>query len=262
MFTLGVVPYLNALPLYRTLETSGQARFLRAVPAQLSPRLAADECDAALIPIVDHFRGVGSEVISDACIGSNGPVRSVLLFTTVPVQQISSVAIDTSSHTSVALLRIILSDGYGVQPPFIDHAPDLPAMLSGHDAALLIGDKALEAVEMAQSKNLNILDLGHEWTHTVTQKPFVYAAWVTRHDLAPAAQEDLAALLNTARDEGVSNLETIVRHNPIQTRLSPTQILDYLTRAIEFDLTPAHRTGMAEFQRRCEKHNLLNDFVS
>src|SRR5437867_4161564 len=146
-FTLGVVPYLNALPLYRTAETGGAAKIVRAVPSRLAAFLDSGECDAALLPIVDHLRGAGTGLVSNACIGNkfagSGAMRSVLLFTRAPLSQISqiqSVAVDTNSHTSVALLRIILADAYKALPPFVEHAPDLNAMPRAHDAALLIGD--------------------------------------------------------------------------------------------------------------------------
>jgi chorismate dehydratase len=119
MIRLGVVPYLNALPLYHTLLASTQVQVVRAVPSQLAPQLARGECDVALIPIVEHFRGVGETVISDACIGSSQAVRSVLLFHRVPLQEITSVAVDTSSRTSVALLRIVLRRRLSVAPTFV-----------------------------------------------------------------------------------------------------------------------------------------------
>lgn len=261
MYTLGVVDYLNALPLYRTLETAGTARFIRAVPSLLTPRLAAGECDAALIPIVDHLRGVGTQVISDACIGSSGAVRSVLMFHRVPVEQIQSVAVDTSSHSSVALLRVILADGYGIHPPFVEQQPDLRAMLESHEAALLIGDKALEATQAVDGE-IHILDLATAWLEKVAHKPFVFAAWVARDGLSPEACEELGALLSAARDEGLQNLPEVVRQNPVKTRLTPPQIEDYLRHAIEFHMTDAHRAGLEEFRQRCQAHHLLESAQS
>jgi len=257
MFTLGVVPYLNALPLYRTLETNGAARFIRAVPARLTEHLTAGECDVALIPIVDYFRGAGPQVVSDACIGSSGAVRSVLMFSNVPVQEIKSVAADTSSHTSVALMRVVLADGYHVHPPFVEHEPDLHAMLATHDAALLIGDKALEATIEAKKEGINIFDLGAAWSLAIAKKPFVYAAWVARAGLDAVAIEELAMLLAAARDEGVLRLSEILRNNPVKTTLPRQQIDDYLRHAIEYRLTPLHRDGMEEFRRRCVRHGLI-----
>ena len=255
MFTIGTVPFLNALPLYRTLEKSGAATIIREVPSRLSGRLAAGECDVALIPVVDHFRGIGERLLSDACIGSTGSVRSVLLFARTPILDIASIAIDTSSHTSVALLRIVLGDGYGVRPNFVEHAPDLTAMLENHDAALLIGDKALEATPLARQRGHEIFDLGSAWT-AITKRSFVYAAWFGRAGLAEDQADELAALLTEARNAGTPIIPDLARDVPFPTRLTSEEITDYLTHAIEFHLTPGHRQGMEEFERRCRRLEL------
>lgn len=257
MFTLGIVPYLNALPLYRTLEISGAAQFIRAVPAQLTSHLTAGECDVALIPIVDYFRGAGPQIVSDACIASSGAVRSVLMFSNVPVHEIRSVAADTSSHTSVTLLRVILADGYRVHPPFVEHEPDLRTMLTAHDAALLIGDKALEAAVLAKREGISVFDLGAAWSLAIAKKPFVYAAWVARSGLDTAAVAELSELLTAARDEGVLRLTAILRDNPVKTTLPREQVEDYLSHAIEYRLMPQHHAGMEEFRRRCQRHGLI-----
>ncbi len=251
MLTLGSVPYLNALPLYRTLESSGAAQIIRIVPAKLGAHLRSGECIAALLPIVDHFRDPQSFLVSDACIGSDGAVRSVLLFSKVAPRAIRSIAADTSSHTSVALLRVLLADVFDANPPFVDHAPEFEAMLAAHDAALLIGDKALEAAQNVPP-NVTIYDLGAEWKK-LTGLPFVFAAWIAR-EIVP---ENLGAILSAARDEGEANLPQIVAENPIPTRLSPSQIEDYLRHAVTFHLDAAHRAGLAEFRARCGKHELI-----
>ena len=251
MLTLGSVPYLNALPLYRTLESGGAARIIRVVPAKLGAHLRSGECVAALLPIVDHFRDPQSFLVSDSCIGSDGAVRSVLLFSKVKLQEIQSVAADTSSHTSVALLRVLLADAFGAKPPFADHAPQFEAMLAAHDAALIIGDRALEAAQRVPP-GVQVLDLGAEWKK-LTGLPFVFAAWIARE----AVPHDLAAILSAARDEGEANLPQIVAENPIPTRLSLAQIEDYLCHAVTFHLDEAHRAGLNEFRARCAKHELI-----
>lgn len=263
-FTLGVVSYLNALPLYRTLETRAEVEVIRAVPSQLSGVLARGECDAALIPIVDFLRGTGEEIISDACIGTklegDGAVRSVLLFHRAPLENLKSVAVDTSSHSSVALLKIILADAHGVLPPFVEHAPNLAQMLQHHEAALLIGDAALEAkaaVEVSIDNPRNhILDLGAAWKN-LTGLPFVFAAWVCRRGLDENSRRELAGVLSAARDEGLQDLEAIVSQNPIETEIPRAQILDYLSEAIEFCLSQSHHDAIEAFKIRCEKYQLI-----
>jgi chorismate dehydratase len=254
MIRLGAVPYLNALPLYHTLLTSTDIQVMCAVPSQLAPQLARGECDVALIPVVEHFRGVGETVISDACIGSSQAVRSVLLFHRVPLQEITSVAVDTSSRTSVALLRIVLQDGYDTVPAFVEHAPDFASMLQSQHAALLIGDNALKATPQAQQTGVAILDLGLAWRQ-ITGLPFVYAAWVARRGLESKAQTELATLLNRARDEGMHHIAEIARG--AESEVPTATIESYLREAIEYSLTPQHRAGMEEFKRRCLAKGLV-----
>jgi len=264
MYKLGVVSYLNALPLYRPLETREEVEIIRAVPAQLSGILARGECDAALIPIVDFLRGTGEHIISDACIGTktlgDGSVRSVLLFHRAPLESIQSVAVDTSSHSSVALTRIILADAYKVLPPFVEAAPNLAQMLRQHEAALLIGDAALEAkaaVEVSLDNPRNhILDLGAAWKD-LTGLPFVFAAWVARRGLGENARSALEGVLGAARDEGLCDLPRIIAEKPIVTGLSDSVIESYLSEAIEFHFSDLHRKGVEEFRTRCEKYGLI-----
>jgi chorismate dehydratase len=264
MFTLGVVSYLNALPLYRTLETSGQVRVRPKVPSQLAAMLHAKECDAAIMPVVDFLRGFGSQMVSDACIGTkvegDGAVESVLLFYRVPLEEITSVAVDTGSHSSVALTRILLADAYGVLPPFHEHAPNLARMLQQHEAALLIGDAALEAKNAVEASldfpQHHILDLGVAWKK-LTGLPFVFAAWIARRDLSEGDTRALAGVLQAARDEGVSQIPKIVAENVIPTTLPARQIETYLRDSIEFHVSDLHRQALEEFRVRCEKHGLL-----
>lgn len=255
MFTLGVVSYLNALPLYRTLETSEKVKLIRVVPSQLAALLEAGEIDVAMMPVIDHLRGVGDGIVGNACIGATGAVRSVRMHANVPPQQISSVAADTSSHTSVALLRVLLNDLYGINPPFVDHAPQLEEMLRQCDAALIIGDTALEIAE-SSLKSTFMLDLASGWQE-LTGLSFVFAAWIARCGLSAAQKDELAQLLNAARDEGEAQLEKIVAENPIPTVMTKTQIEDYLRHSIEFTITPAHQKGLEEFQRRAALHQLI-----
>jgi chorismate dehydratase len=258
MITLGVVSYLNALPLYRTLEASGQVKVLRAVPALLAQMLENRECDAAIMPVVDYFRGTGSQIISDACIGTKpekgGIVQSVLLFHKTPLHEVQTVAADTSSHSSVALTRVLLGDVHGITPPFYDHAPNLPAMLEAHDAAVIIGDAALEAAR--DHADVPVVDLGAAWM-AHTGLPFVFAAWIARDDLEQDAARELGALLNAARDEGEADIAGIVANKPFPSSLSDAQIEDYLQNAVEFHISPDHRAAIERFRARCTHYNLL-----
>jgi len=255
MYTLGVVSYLNTLPLYRTLETSEKVKIIRVVPSGLAALLEKGECDVAMMPIIDHLRGVGDGIVGNGCIGATGAVRSVRMHANMPPEQIKTVAADTSSHTSVALLHVLLQDLYGINPQFVDHAPDLQQMLARCDGALIIGDTALEIAE-SPLKSTFMLDLAEAWQQ-LTDLSFVFAAWIARRGLSDAQKAELAEVLNAARDEGVANLEQIVRENPIPTAMNQAQIYEYLSHSIEFTMTPSHREGIEAFRRRAGAHQLL-----
>jgi len=255
MFTLGVVSYLNALPLYRTLEASGKVDVIPVLPSKLAELLDAGKVDAAMMPIIDHLRGVGDGIVGNACIGATGAVRSVRMHANVAPERITAVAADTSSHTSVALLHILLKDLYNIEPRFVDHKPNLDRMLQSCDAALIIGDTALEIAE-SPVKSTFMLDLAEGWQQ-LTGLSFVFAAWIARRGLSSSQKSELSELLNSARDDGLANLKKIVEENIIPTAMSKAQIEEYLRHSIEFTITPAHQAGIEEFARRATSHQLV-----
>ena len=256
---LGVVPYLKARPLYRVLDARDNIEIVAAVPSQLSRVLEVGEVDVALLPIVEHLRGGGDQIISTSCIGCTREVRSVLLFSRVPFNQVQSVALDTSSRTSVALTKVILADSFGLSPTFHNAKPDLETMLESCDAALVIGDPALVAAQnfapKIESGALRVLDLGAAW-FDLTQLPFVFAAWVSRKNLQNTDQ--IARLLDDARENGTAHFAQIARDAAPNSNLSQDVIESYYRHNIEYSMTAAHRQGLEEFRRRCAAHHLLN----
>ena len=142
---LGSVNYLNCRPLVHGLGGDDDPLFTLRFdpPAVCASLLDAGEIDLGLIPTIAYNDRPGDRVVPGVSIASEGPVASVALFTRVPVREIRTVALDTSSRTSVALTRILCIRRFEIAPAFEPHAPDLASMLAGHDAALLIGDPAL-----------------------------------------------------------------------------------------------------------------------
>ena len=259
MLKLGVVPYLNALPLYRVLDVRADIQIIAAVPSKLSQILERGEVDVALLPVVEHFRGVGETIISNSCIGCTREVQSVLLFSNVPFGEIKTVALDTSSRTSVALTNVILADSFGLAPQFYNATPQPETMLRSCDAALLIGDPALLAAQNVASQvengTLRVLDLGRAW-FDLTQLPFVFAAWVARKNLQNT--DEIARLLDNARENGTARIAQIARDAAQNSPFSSEVIESYYRHNIEYSTTEAHRQGMEEFRRRCEFHGLLD----
>jgi chorismate dehydratase len=244
-FRLGVVPYLNPLPLYFTLRERSDIEIFADFPANLGARLMRGECDAALMPVADHLRGIGDGLLGDGIVGATQEVRSVMLFSKVPIKEITSVALDTSSHSSVALIQVLLRDFYDLCPTVTLQPPILGQMLDQADAAVLIGDPALKAFQSPGS--LHVYDMAGLW-HRFTGLSFVFAAWTARPGLE--RREELVEVLNHARDEGETRVAEIVAANPIGTSLPDPIVHDYLENVIQYRLTPAHRAGMEQFGQR------------
>lgn len=244
-FRLGVVPYLNPLPLYFTLRDRSDIEIFADFPANLGRRLMNGECDAALMPVADHLRGIGDGLIGDGIVGATREVRSVMLYSKIPIEEVQSVALDTSSHSSVALIQVILRDFYGLRPQLTLQPPILGQMLDHADAAVLIGDPALKAFQ--NPGDLHVYDMAELW-HRFTGLSFVFAAWTARPNLENRIE--LEQLLNHGRDEGETRIDEIVAVNPIATTLPDGVVHDYLSNVIQYHLSPAHRAGMEEFGRR------------
>ena len=193
---VGAVSYLNARPLVRGLERWPERFDLRFdLPSRCASLLHSGTIDLGLIPSIEYLRG-DYRVVPGIGVVSDGAVGSVAMFTRVPVADIRSVALDTSSRTSVALIKVLCARHFRIAPAFVSAGPDLAAMIAGADAALLIGEPALLAAY--EPLGLTKVDLGAAWK-AMTGMPFVYAFWAGTPDvLAPAD----VRVLQAARDQG------------------------------------------------------------
>jgi chorismate dehydratase len=197
MIRLGAVSYLNTRPLVHGLEQQADRFSLRFdVPAKCAELLHANEVDLGLIPSIE-YPGHDYRIVPGVSIASDGPVASVAIFSKVPTSDIRSIALDTSSRTSVALLRVLCARWFAIAPRLVSMPPDLPRMLDLCDAALVIGDNALFTDD--EALGLEKVDLGEEWIG-LTGFPFVYAFWAGRPGVVAPA--DIAAL-QQARDAGI-----------------------------------------------------------
>ena len=200
---ISAISYLNTAPLMWDFEhgDAGAAFDISyTVPSQCAADLAAGAADIGIIPAAAYASIPGLVILPGVAIASRRPVRSILLVSQVPLDQIRSVALDTSSLTSVALTKVLFAKWWGPGRRFTPMAPDLEKMMAEHDAGLLIGDPALK---VDRSRYLT-LDLAEEWIR-FTGKPFVFAFWAIRQAAlrdVPATL-DLAATFQDSRDHGL-----------------------------------------------------------
>jgi chorismate dehydratase len=250
---LGIVPYLNVLPLLETLADSfPESGWTRAIPSRLREMLLRGEIDVATLPIFEAFRLPGATVLEGAAIGSDGPVRSVQIFSEVPLAEVRTLALDASSRTSVHLARILCEDQLGVSPEYLPTAQpigaaDTPRRL-GADAAVVIGDTALRW----EGSYPHHLDLGEGWRR-LTGLPFVFAAWVVRPGLTLAPGQHEAFVLARCHGEIMAR-EIAARH----CGDGGIERLDqYLTEAVRYPLATHQQEGIEEFRRRLAARGLV-----
>jgi len=239
------VSYLNTVPLVWGMMQGRERGVFDldfAIPAECADRLERGQADIGIVPCAEIPR-LGLKVIPGTGIACEGPVRSILLVSRVPLSQIRTLAADVSSRSSVMLARIVLSKKYGCEPVFTPMRPDLPAMLESADAALIIGDPALHVDP--NSVPFVVTDLGAEWL-SLTGLPMVFAVWAGRPD---AVTGDLAPAFADSLHEGLEHLEDIVRTEAPARGFPETLVSDYLTRHIRFELGDREYKGMDLFLR-------------
>lgn len=273
---LGAVGYLNARPHVFGLDRSPRFTVRFDVPSKCATLLHEGHVDVGLIPSIEYLGGTYS-IVPDVAIVSRGPVASVALYTTRPLADLRSIALDTSSRASVALVRVLCAREFHIQPRLEPRGPDLESMLAHCDAALIIGDHALFADPgrlMAnprrstadreppagqperttdpprstvdrQPLTIETIDLGEVWTR-MTGLPFVYAFWAGRAD---ALGRDDVRALQQARDAGVAAVGEIARQYFPGSVVQQEVGARYLRDNIKYHLGPEERAGLELFYR-------------
>ena len=242
---IGSLPYLNARPLIYGLEDE----VVKAPPATLVKLLRAGLIDVALAPSVTLFDSDDYQVIPGICIGSRGPVRSVVLFHLRRLERLRTVVVDYESRTAVMLLRVLLAKKYNAAPQLIPAWP-LSLRRSTYDAQLLIGDTALLHRD-AGSK----LDLGADW-HGFVQVPFTYALWIARRGVDLG---DTVERLQAAKKAGLANLDAIIGG---QRLLAKRVLRRYYQENIRYDFGDEELFGFQLFNRLCVELGLAQKEVT
>ena len=238
------VEYLNARPLVHRLDERTDLFSLRFdVPAKCASLLHTKKANLGLIPSIEFLRHDDYRIVPDIAVASNGPVSSVALFTERPATALRSIAVDASSRTAAALLRVLCAEWFDIEPTFVTLRPDLPTMLKRCDAALLIGDAAL--YQEYEINGLDKIDLGAEWT-TMTGLPFVWSFWAGREGVLDKVHIDA---LQEARDRGLQNLDSIAEAFAPSGEEGETleTARRYLNENVSYTLDDRARAGLRKF---------------
>lgn len=250
--------YLNAAPLCYSFiygEQKERCRFLSdAAPARCAELLAEGRADAALIPVIEYQRIPGLKVAQGACVASKSKVQSVVLASRVPVAEVRSVALDTSSRTSAALIQIILRRFYGLSPTYRTSPPSIEEMLESDDAALIIGDPAM----LIDRSRLHVYDLAEEWRKH-TGLPFVFAFWAIRKDSTELSSDEGKVDFLAAKREGVEHTDELADIYSAQLGLPRDDLIKYLTENISYDLDDESLRGLELYYKMAHECGLIEE---
>lgn len=247
---ISAISYLNTAPLMWDFEhgaSRAQFDIQYTVPSGCAAALQRGEADIGIIPAAAYASIPGLVILPDISIAARRAVRSILLVSKVALDRIRTVALDTSSLTSVALTRVIFSKWLGGGRTFTPMAPDLDRMLVEHDAALVIGDPALQV----DRQRYLTFDLAEEWIR-FTGKPFVFAFWAVREQALENAEGlDLAAIFQQSRDNGLQpvHLDAIARSWGPRLGMSESDVRTYLTHNIDYRLDSQTLEGLLLFYK-------------
>jgi chorismate dehydratase len=235
---VGIVNYLNTKPLIYGLERppmSEQIELIGAYPSKLADMLLNDEVDLGLIPVAAIPQLPSWHVIGRHCIGAEGEIASVCLFSEVPMPEIRKVLLDYQSRSSVALLKWLMKEYWGIHPEIVQATDEnYRDEITGTTAGLVIGDRALQQRKISTY----IYDLGSEW-RAITGLPFVFAAWISKHPLP----DEFVKAFDAANEMGIQRIDEIVASLDYDLY----DLKKYYKVHLSYDLNEAKRRGMELF---------------
>lgn len=235
---VGIVNYLNTRPLIYGLENSpikDKILLQGNYPSKVAEQLLNDEIDLGLIPVAVLKKMPEYHIVGHHCIGTQGEIASVALFSEVPLPEIRQVYLDYQSRTSVALLKYLMKESWGISPEIVDAKDDQYLdLISGTTAGLVIGDRAFEQ----RKKSTFIYDLGSEW-RAITGLPFVFAVWVSKRKLP----DDFIQEFDEANALGLHRIEEIVA----EENYEKYELKKYYQLHLSYELDEAKKKGLERF---------------
>jgi chorismate dehydratase len=234
---VGAVSYLNTKPLIYGFEKgmmAGETELIFDFPSNIARRLLNYTIDIGLVPVAVLPLMPEYHIVADYCIGCDGAVASVCLFSDVPLNKIERVLLDYQSRTSVALLKILLKEHWKISPELVPATAGYQQQITGTTAGLVIGDRAFNQLKISKYH----CDLGLAWKE-MTGLPFVFAAWVSNKKL----HKSFIANFNETTALGLNNIEAIVK----SINYKDADLEDYYKNCISFDLDNKKKEALELF---------------
>lgn len=252
---LGVVSYLNTRPIIRGLDVQEELELKQAVPSQLLDHVVDGTVDVGMCSSIDYLRSpIPLKLLRVAPLTCNGETLTVRIFSSVPMDEAKRIHCDTDSHTSVALLRILMKEAWKIDPEVADFDAGERSG-SWPETVMLIGDKVVNGPPSPETHPIQV-DLGEAWK-SLTGLPFVFALWMTRED---ACESMLEHVFHSLRDNLARNLSSIDEYLEEEARLHdwPVDLASrYLDGLIRYQLGPAEIAGLKKFHELALKHGLV-----
>ncbi|MEV0916197.1 menaquinone biosynthesis protein [Streptomyces sp. NPDC049967] len=256
---VGHIDFLNCLPLFWGLARTGSLLDLdlhRDSPERLSDALVAGELDISPISVMEYLRHADELVVlPDIAVGADGPVMSCLLLSKVPLDQLDGVplACTTASRTTVRLAELLLTESVGVRPEYFSCPPDLPTMMAGAPAAVVIGDAALRAsLLQADTFGFQVYDLAEMWREW-TGLPFVFAVFAARREFAdehPQLVREVHSGFLASRELFLDEIDVVCHKAARWAEFDFETLKRYYMSALDFGLGERQLAGLREFARR------------
>ncbi len=248
---LAASSYLNTAPLiwsFKHAARKDDVKLVETLPSSCADLLAKREVDFALVPAIEYQRIEDAKLLPGVCVGSREKVRSVVLVSRLNnLKKVRSVALDDSSRTSAALVKIIFKEFFEFEPAWTTRSPDLKQMLRDNDAALIIGDPAMTFAP----EGLHVWDMSALW-HDFTGLGFVFAMW-----MAGAPSRSPAIDFVQACNEGLAQRGEIIDYYHENLGLSRSELEIYLTENITFFLDDDLRKGLELYYQLAHRHGLV-----
>lgn len=235
---ISAVSYSNTVPFIYGLRNHAIIKQIDLAldnPADCASKLLNKEVDLGLVPVAIIPQLQDPHIVSDFCIGADGAVETVCLFSDVPLNEIQEVLLDYQSRTSVQLVRYLAENSWHISPKWTIASADFIQEIGGTTAGVVIGDRAFDLLQ----KHRYVIDLSEEWKKH-TGLPFVFACWVSRRELSP----DFVSEFNRALSSGLENREKAVAESGVS---SAHDLVRYVQNVISYDLDDKKRLAMKLF---------------
>ncbi|HVA72666.1 MAG TPA: menaquinone biosynthesis protein [Candidatus Limnocylindrales bacterium] len=277
---VSIVEFLNTAPLvwgFTEGPLAGKYDLSFTVPSQCAEALRRGDADVAIMPAIEYQRMEDVVILPGMSVAAKGEVRSILVVAKKPIDRAKRIALDTSSRSSAALVRLLAAGHWGIDPEFADAAPDPAAMLAKADAALVIGDPALrialkmeflfakkpregaccegdaEDLPVPGYPSVFVYDVAYQWRE-MTGKPCVLAIWAGRRDkITPEVVGDFQA----SKQFGLDHIEDIAEAASVKLSLPGSSLESYLRDNIDFSLDDENLAGLNLYFEKCASAGLI-----